>query len=78
MNLVQFRYCWDWGTYPLYRIQWFPHLIVHKHVNALGTKRSVRSIVNGHFSGVSVCTENHEDRIITVFVFSPGFTGQRA
>ena len=53
VNFVQFRYCWDWGTSPLYGLSWV--LIVYKHnVNAFGTEQSVCNIVDDRFSGVFV------------------------
>ena len=49
VNSVQFGYCWDWGTSPLYGIWRFTHFrgfgCTQTHVNAFGTEQTVLIIV---------------------------------
>ena len=56
---VQFRCCWDCGTCPPYGIQGFPHFrgfdCTQTYVIAFGTEQSVCNIVDGCYSGVSIC-----------------------
>ena len=53
MKFVQFRYCWDWGTCPLYGIRGFPHFrgFDSTQTHKVNTQ-SVSNIVDGRFSGV--------------------------
>ena len=59
VNFVQFRYCLDWKTCPLYGIRGFLHFrgfdCTQTYVTTFsGTKQSVHNIVYVCFSGVSV------------------------
>ena len=61
VNFMQFRYCRT-GE-PVSFIEYFhisEVLIVHKHVNVFGTKQSVRNIVDGCFSELSVSWSSTE------------------
>ena len=56
VNFVQFRYCWDWGTCPLYGIWSFLHFrgfnCIHKHMKMHLRPKYVSAIPHmGAFQG---------------------------
>ena len=56
VNFVEFKYCWDWRSCPLYGIQVFPHFgCMQTYVNAFGTlQTSICNTVESHFLGLSI------------------------
>ena len=60
VNFAQFNTVGTWEACQGYGIWRFPHFrsfdctLTYMYVNAFGTKQSVRNIVDGCFSGVSV------------------------
>ena len=57
MKFVQFRYCWDWGTCPIYEMWEFccsGVVIINKLVNAFRSKQSVTNTIEGCFPGVFI------------------------